>query len=80
VEEKYRQVSFYAGYAFLKTVAQIILHKLNTIFPFKSVSAETASPVILTLQKLYLFMNLLNQPVLTLIGLTLSSPLTDPRI
>jgi hypothetical protein len=64
VEEKYRQVSFYAGYAFTKTVTQIKLHKLNTIFPFKSASAETASPVILMLQKLYLFMNLPNQPVL----------------
>ena len=60
VEGKYRQVSIYTGYTFLKTVAQIKLHKLKTIFPFKSVSAETASQVILTLQKLYLFMNLLN--------------------
>jgi len=54
VEEKYKQVSFYAGYAFLKTVAQIKLHELNAIFPFKSASAERASPVILTLKN-YIF-------------------------
>jgi len=34
MEEKYRQVSIYAAYTFLKTVAQIKLHKLNTMFPF----------------------------------------------
>ena len=109
VEEKYRQVSFYGGYTFLKTVAQIRLHKLNTIFPFETVSPETASAIILTLilltwrilwahnnaskwqmgfnsafkelmlQKLCLFMNLLNKPVLALIGLTLLSPLRDPH-
>jgi len=40
-----------------------------------TLSSEAAAPVILMLQKLYLFVNLLNPPILALNGLTLPSPL-----
>jgi hypothetical protein len=39
-----------------------------------TLSAESEAPVILMLQKLSLFVNLLNSPVLALNGLTLQSP------
>ena len=38
-----------------------------------TLSAEAAAPVLLMLQKLYLFVNLLNLPVIAINGLTLSS-------